>query len=172
MEDNFFKYYTELPTWAKGAVAIVGLGAFGFVGYKVYKIVFPSLSEKKAKEFLNSIAVDKQHWINKGIKASYTQPQYLTFATTAYEGMKVCVGDNYSAVEDVMKKMQNNLDVALLIEAFGVRQNYCFGLPQGEPIDLITFVKKELGNDYLGLTEYRLNNIKESWQKKGITYKL
>lgn len=172
MKDNFFKYYTELPQWAKGVVIVAGVGAIGLVGYKLYRKAFPSDTEKKAKEFINTINSDIQKWKKQGLTPSYPQGQYLTFASSAYEGMRYCAGDDYAATEDVMKKMQNNLDVALLIEAFGVRQNYCFGIPTGDPLDLFAMVKAELGDDWGGLTSYRVKNINDNWQKKGITYKI
>jgi hypothetical protein len=68
--------------------------------------------------------------------------------------------------------MNNDLDVAKLIKAFGQKQNYCFGVPSGGEMDLFTFVKKELGNDYGGLTDYGLQRVNKDWTKKGITYKI
>jgi len=172
MKGKLYSYYTELPQWAKGIVVVGGVGAVGLIGYQLYKKVFPSDTEKRAQEFLNAINKDIQRWKSEGLTASYPQVEYLTLANSAYDGMRYCAGDSYSTVENVLKKMQNNLDVALLIDAFGIRQNYCFGIPAGTPLDLFAFVKKELGNDWFGFTDYRIRRINENWQKKGITYKL
>lgn len=86
--------------------------------------------------------------------------------------MRFAVGDDYATVESTMKKMQNDLDVAKLIQAFGTRQDYAFGIPTGNPMDLFTYVQKELGNDWGGLTNYRVKNINADWKKKGITYQI
>jgi hypothetical protein len=66
----------------------------------------------------------------------------------------------------------NELDVAKLIKAFGTRQNYVFGLPAGSSMDLLTFVQDELGNEYGGLTSYRVSSINADWKKKGISYQI
>ena len=163
---KFYQYYTELPQWAKGLVVVGGVGAVGFVGYKIYRKVFPSEEQRQSQQ------KDIIRWENEGLTASYPEAEYQALANSAYDGMRYCAGDSYSTVEAVLKKMQNNLDVALLIDAFGIRQNYCFGIPAGTPLDLIAFVKKELGNDWFGLTDYRIKQINENWQKKGITYKV
>jgi len=171
-KDNLYKYYTELPQWAKGVVVVGGVGIVGLLGYKLYRKIFPSESERSAQELLNTITSDIQRWKREGLTQSYPDLQYKTFANVAYDGMRYCVGDSYGDVEEVMKKMQNNLDVAMLVDAFNIRQNYCFGIDAGTPLDLFSFVRRELGNDWFGLTDYRLQRINSSWQKKGITYKL
>ncbi|CAI8156602.1 MAG: Uncharacterised protein [Formosa sp. Hel3_A1_48] len=172
MKDNIFKYYTELPQWAKGAVVIAATAAVGFVGYKVYRMVFPSDSEKQAQQLLNTIQNDIARWEREGLTPSYPEVQYQAMASSAYDGMRYCAGDNYTAVEEILKKMQNNLDVSLLVSAFGIRQNFCFGIPTGTPLDLFSFVKRELGDEWGGLTDYRIKRINDNWQKKGITYKV
>lgn len=171
-KDNLYKYYTELPQWAKGVVVVGGVGVVGLLGFRIYRKLFPSDSERQAQQLLNTIATDIQRWRREGLSQSYPDLEYQTLANAAYEGMRYCAGDSYSDVETIMKKMQNNLDVALLIDAFGIRQNYCFGIPAGTPLDLMSFVRKELGNDWFGLTDYRVKRINDNWQKKGITYKV
>lgn len=171
-KNNLYKYYTELPQWAKGVVVVGGVGVVGLLGFKIYKKLFPSQSERTAQQLLNTISTDIVRWKREGLTQSYPDLEYQTLANSAYEGMRYCAGDSYSDVETIMKKMQNNLDVALLVDAFGIRQNYCFGIPAGTPLDLLSFVRKELGNDYFGLTDYRVARINNNWQKKGITYKV
>ena len=85
--------------------------------------------------------------------------------------MKYAVGDDYGSVRDILMTMKNDLDVLLLTRAFGKKQAYAFGIPQGEPKDLFTFVRAELGNEYGGLTSYKMDAINKDWEKKGIKYK-
>lgn len=171
-KDNLYKYYTELPQWAKGIVVVGGVGIVGLIGFKLYQKIFPSQTERDSQKLVNSLQGDIARWKREGLTQSYPDAEYQTLANSAYDGMRYCVGDTYSDVESIMKKMQNNLDVALLVSAFDVRQNYCFGIPTGTPLDLFSFVRRELGNDYAGLTDYRLKRINENWQNKGISYKL
>ena len=167
-----YQYYKDLPPWAKG-VSVVGVLLITYVvGRRVYKYAFPSQSEKEARKLFDNIENEINKKEEQGMSPTFPDSNYVTFANTIYNGMRYAVGDNYSDVEENMKKMQNDLDVAKLIKAFGIRQDYNFGIPSGNPKDLFTFVKEELGNDWGGITDYRLNRINEDWSKKGITYKI
>jgi hypothetical protein len=168
---NLGKYYEQLPPWAKGVVFVGGALVVFMVGNKVYKKIFPSAKDVANRQLLTNVNSEISKFQAK-MKPSYNDSNYITLANTIYEGMRYCVGDDYGAVEENMKKMKNDLDVAKLIKAFGQKQNYCFGVPTGGDMDLFTFVKKELGSDYGGLTDYRLQRINQDWAKKGITYKI
>lgn len=172
MQNKVYTYYKELPSWGKGVV-VIGVGVVAFlVGRKIYKVAFPSAEEKKSRQMLTNVNQDIRTSISKGLKPTFMDANYDTFANTIYNGMRYAVGDDYGTVEATLKKMMNDLDVAKLIKAFGVRQNYIFGIPKGNAVDLFTMVQEELGNEYLGLTNYRIKNINADWKKKGITYQL
>jgi len=172
MSNKLYNYYKDLPPWAKGITAVAGLAVAGFVGYKLYRIVFPTSSDKKSQQFIKSISNDIDRFRLQGMTPSYPDAQYKTYANSIYNGMRYAIGDDYGLVEEILKKMQNDLDVALLIDAFGIKQNFAFGIPTGDPIDMITMIKSELGNDYFGLTDYRVQRVNRDWQTKGITYKI
>lgn len=171
-QKGVYKYYKDLPPYVK-SVVVLGIGvALFFVGKQLYRRVFPSDQERQNKKLLNDINSEITDAKNAGQTPSYQDSQYNSFANQIYEGMRYAAGDNYGMVEDTLKKMNNDLDVTKLIKAFGARQNYAFGLPTGDPMDLFTFVQKELGNDYLGLTNYRVTRINENWKQKGIKYQI
>lgn len=169
MQKGFYKYYKDLPPYVKGAV-IIGIGAVLFIVGK--KLFFPSESEKAKRQLLKSVDQEIANFFRQGMKPTYSDSQYSQFANQIYEGMRYIAGDDYTLVENTLKRMQNNLDVAKLIKAFGSRQDYALGIPTGEPKDLFTYVQSELGNEYGGLTGYRVTRINEDWKKKGITYKI
>lgn len=168
---KLYDYYLDLPPWARGVVVIGGALVVYLVGSRLVKAVFPSAEERKNKELWKNIDREIIDARNNGQKESYVESQYKTFANTIYESMRYAVGDDYGTVVETMKKMKNDIDVAKLIKAFDVRQDYFFGLPEGSPKDLFTFVQSELGQE-LGVFNFRIDQINSDWKKKGITYQL
>jgi len=167
-----YQYYKDLPPWAKGVVVVGGAVVVYLVGSRVYRAVFPTEAQRKNRELEKNIDNEISKLQGNGKKASFSDSNYNTFANTIYNSIRFAVGDDYSTVESTMKRMQNDLDVAKLIKAFGVKQDYFFGLPTGDKMDLFTYIQKELGNEYGGLTNYRVKNINADWKKKGITYQI
>ena len=172
MPNGVYKFYKELPPWAKGVVVVGGGLVLFMVGKRVYKSVFPSESDKRNRQLFNDVGKEIIKYQNSGQSASFPDSQFETFANTIYNSMRFAAGDDYATVELTLKKMKNNLDVAKLLKAFGKRQDYFFGIPTGDPMDLFTYVQKELGNDFAGLTNYRVRNINADWKRKGITYQI
>ena len=167
-----YQYYKDLPPWAKGVVVVGGALVVYLVGSRVYRAVFPTEAQKKNRELEKNIDSEISKLQSNGKKASFSDSNYNTFANTIYNSMRYAVGDDYGTVELTLKRMQNDLDVAKLIKAFGVKQDYFFGLPAGDKMDLFTYIQKELGNEYGGFTNYRVKRINEDWKKKGISYQI
>lgn len=147
------------------------IGAGVFVGYKILSSFFKSDSDKASALILTEAEKERKE-LEKKHKLSFTPTQIAQFANIIYESTKYGIGDNYGAVVDIMKNLKNDLDINQLIRVYGTKQNYIFGIPQGDPRDLFTNIRAELGNEYGGLTSYRINKINEDWAKKGIKYKL
>lgn len=167
--------FKDLPPWAKGVLAVtltIGAGAgIFFVAKAIKKRVNPSSEETAlknlAKKNEDELALNQK----KGLKLTFPESQYSAMANQIYEGMRYCLGDDYESVEKTLMKMKNDLDVNYLVKAFGKRQGYCFGVPEGGERDLFTFVRSELGTEYGGLSDARLVNINKDWLKKKINYK-
>ena len=151
-----YQYYKDLPPWAKGVVVVGGAVVVYLVGSRVYRAVFPTDAQRKNRELEKNIDSEISKMQGNGKKASFSDSNYNTFANTIYNSMRFAIGDDYGTVESTLKRMKNDLDVAKLIKAFGLKQDFFFGLPAGDKMDLFTFVQKELGNEYGGLTNYRV----------------
>jgi len=167
---KIYKYYKDLPQYAKGVVVIGLTGSAIFLGYMLYKKLFPSQSEKDAAKLLTSVTNDIAQARAENIQQTFPDANYNTYANTIYEGMRYAIGDDYKAVVETCKKMQNKLDVALLIKAFGTRQNYVFGVEAGTPMDMLTFIKLELGNEWW--FGDKVKDINNNWTAKGIPYRV
>ena len=159
--------YNKLPKTIQYTI----LGGSGIVLYLLYKKIFNNERDQGEtyEEILKRLKEEKDKSTQK---LSYPQSQYLLYANTIHESLKYAVGDNYGAVVNILTSMQNDLDVITLITAYGQRQLYFFGLPTGEPLDLFSAIRKELGDEYGGLTSYRITKINNDWQKKNIKYKI
>lgn len=172
MPNKLYQYYKDLPPWAKGVVVVGGGLVVYLVGSRVYRAVFPTEAQRKNRALERNVDSEISKLQGNGQRPTFADSNYNTFANTIYNSMRFAIGDDYATVESTMKRMKNDLDVAKLIKAFGTRQDYAFGIPVGSPMDLFTYVQKELGNDFAGLTNYRVRRINEDWAKKGIKYKI
>lgn len=168
--NKLYEGFTQLPGWAKGVISVVTLGVVIIIGKTIYNKLNKTAQEKKNAELEHNIDNEIEYLRSQGMEPTFNESQYNTFANVIYEGMRYAVGDDYGAVADTLKKMKNDLDVALLQKAFGFRQNYFFGIDSGEPMDLFTFVNQELGNEFLGITSYRVSSVNADWASKGIKY--
>jgi hypothetical protein len=172
MQQKIYDYYKDLPPWAKGVVIVGVVGVVVYGGVKLARVIFPPKSKKDEKQLEKDIKEEIEVAQDKGLKPSYQDSNYTTFANTIYDSIRYCAGDDYGNAELTMKKMKNDLDVAKLIKAYGIRQRYCFGLPAGSKLDLFSTINAELGQEWFGLTNYRVRNINEDWKAKGITYQI
>jgi hypothetical protein len=167
-----YDYYKDLPAWAKGVVIVGGVAIVTVVGIKIGRVIFPSKVKKSEQKQEKDLEKDIKDEIKKGVKQTFPEGNYISFANSVYDSVRYCVGDDYSNVVNICKKMMNNLDVAKLMLAYGKRQRYCFGLPVGDKLDLFATIKAELGQEWGGITDYRVTQINKDWESKGITYRI
>jgi hypothetical protein len=73
---------------------------------------------------------------------TYSNSYYLQLADKLYEAFNH-TGTNTSIVKNTMALMKKRLDVLKLIEAYGVRQTYVFGLKDGAASNLIGHLVSE-----------------------------
>jgi hypothetical protein len=82
----------------------------------------------------------KSNVLTKAQKAlilpTYNDAKYAALADTLYEAFNH-TGTNLKDVENVFAQLKNSIDVKKLIVAYGVKQIYVFGLPDGKPSNLL-----------------------------------
>ncbi len=164
MEKNgLYKFYTELPTWAKGVIGVAVVGGIALITYGIYNKVHKSQSEKDAEESLKDSNKDIKELL-KYQKPSYLPTQYGAFSDSLYEAMNG-IGTDEDTIFSVFGKMKNTLDVLLTIQAFGIREYtddrvFIFNT---KPMNLIQWISVELNED----DRNELNKILSS---KGIKF--
>lgn len=104
---------------------------------------------------------------NGGLRQSFTSQQYQSFAFSIYEALKwsISFADDPEVVERILKGMQNDLDVEILIKAYGKRRLFAYGEAELEAKTLWEAIHSDLPVAYI----QRINN---DWQTKGIRYSL
>lgn len=158
--------YNSLPAHIQYAI----LGGGLFLAYRLYKKITSTETTQQDTQNQLKIKLQEEQDKVKNQKLTYPKSNYLLFANLLDESMRYGIGDNYKAVVTTLQKMNTDRDVLELIKAYGNRQGYVFGIPSGNPKDLFTTIKAELGNEYFGLTSYKVDAINDNWKKKKISY--
>jgi hypothetical protein len=162
--DNIYKYYKDLPQWAKGIVVVGSLGLAYIIGSKIYVALKP-----KPQDVIN-IENDINNLNNK-MTQTYPDASYDNYAEIIYQAQRTSVGNDSGSIEDTAQLMNNDLDIAKLIKAYGTRQDYAFGFPT-DKYSLLGAMRKGISSDAFGIFSYRIGSINNDWQKKGITYRI
>ncbi len=115
---KLYSTYSQLPTWAKGVVATLGVGTIIVSGFLVYKgikraVAGSGLSSQQAQDDLSDLS-------KNGVKPTYSDTQYATWSE------KLAYALAYNTDEDmvyqVMGYMKNEADILKLIQVFGTRE--------------------------------------------------
>lgn len=179
--DKVYKYYTELPGWAKGVVIIGGLGIAYIVGTTIYKKVvsLPALIDQKNK--LDELNKDLDKKKQEGQAPSFSQTQYNNWADAIVAGFTPCetpgvpvptiLGKNWvlrtgpRRVYDILAQLKNDADFLSLQKAYGIRSiQRGWWCPNKNNMNLNTIV-----TDMTIATEKDLLN--QVLAKKGISYR-
>lgn len=147
----------------KGAILITVLAAVFFAGRWIYK----TFVQNTASAGVSTAKDDVSKFQSQGQQQTYPDAQYNFMADAIYEGMRYSsISDDYNSVVITLKKMMNNLDVALTVVAYGLRQEYNFGIPDGQPRNLF----EQFSNDLDG-TSYQ-QQVNTDWASKNISYRV
>lgn len=147
--------YTSLKeaTLNKPLVWLTIIGIGGYALYKLGSAIYKKLNLDNA----NKDIIDAQ---KAGQTPSYPTGTYSQLADKIYAAVMYTWGTDEQAIYDVFSSMKNNLDVAMLIKAFGKRRLE-FSTQDAE-------LGAHLSND-LDTTE--INKINTILASKGITYR-
>jgi hypothetical protein len=115
---KLYSTYSQLPTWAKGVVATLGVGTIIVSGFLVYKGIKRAVTSSGQSNF--QAQDDLKNLGSQGIKPSYSDTQYATWSE------KLAYSLAYNTDEDmvyqVMGFMKNTADVLKLVQVFGTRE--------------------------------------------------
>jgi len=121
--NTVFKFYTELPSWAKGVLAIAGLAVAGLAGYKIYKAVKDAQDKKDSKDAAKDVKSDLKLLQQQGMKPSFPDSAYTNTVSTIVKKLDGCDGfsPELDVVREIAKVVKNKYDWYYLVYKFGVK---------------------------------------------------
>lgn len=109
------EFIKDIPGWAKGVAVIIVIGIIAFVVYKFYKNFKPKTQEQRDLE------KDQDTFVEQGQKPSFPRSQYKSFADVIHSE-NLSFNTDEEKIYGIFKQMKNDLDITLLVEAFGERR--------------------------------------------------
>ena len=131
--------FNNLPQWSKGIIAVATIGAVGIIGFVIYKNFKPRTKEEK------ELDKDEDIFISQGQKPSFPKSQYRAFADTIQQE-NLSFNTDEEKIYDIFKQMKNDLDIIMLIQAFGERRPQ-FTL---NDVGLAPFLNEDLSKSEIG----------------------
>lgn len=120
MSDKTYRYYKDLPPWAKGIVIVGGVAVAGYIVIKIYNNIKASKDKKEAEKLSSDAQKELASLKMRGIKPTYSQSQYVSYSNKIVVALDSC-GSDTKAVYNVFEAMKNQADILSLIVAFGVK---------------------------------------------------
>ena len=117
---NLKEYYQDLPSWAKGAVVVGGIGITFYIGYTLVRRIRAKSELKEVLKESSQAENELQNLAQQGIRPTITQTQAEAIILSLVESMNDC-GTDEDAIYNQFKKLNNIADVNLLIARWGVR---------------------------------------------------
>lgn len=111
------KWFKALPVIWKIVIGIIAI----IVAYKTFKWLQRKSRTTGQQLELTDITTTINNLQAQGLQPSFPTAQYATWANELKEAFNGCGTSNH-VWENVFAKIKNDLDVALLIEAYGVRE--------------------------------------------------
>lgn len=176
MAEKTYRYYKDLPTWAKGIVIVGGVAITGFVLFQLYKTLKEKADKKQAEDFKKEAKKELDILKAQGVKPSYSPSQYESFSSKIVVALDGC-GSDEQAVYSVFAAIKNKADLLNLISSFGVRyyQPCLLTDPISRGFDYIGIGQKYGGNLSTWLTydldKFEIDRINNMLSSKGIDYK-
>ena len=143
----------------------VTYAAYAIGGLIVAKKIFDYF-KSDSKKTIKDVIEEADELKKQGMQSTRSLGQWKLVADSIYNSMKFsATSDNKENIERQLKMVQNDLDLLLLTQAYGVRQHYVFALPDGDKTTLIG----QIGTGEL--SDKRIKSINANYAAKGIKFR-
>lgn len=120
-----------------------------------------TIEEKQQEQNISDYVAD----VLKKQNPTKSKGEWQIIANQIYEDLRYsAIDDNKKDAQYQVSRVKNDADVATLIQVFGNRQEYAFGLPVGSLKDLQQFIKSNLSTN-------QIMAINLNYSRKGIKYR-
>jgi len=146
-------YFSQLPTWAKGIIAVGALGILSFTAFKIYKKIVDQKSESEEKDVIKDIKDEERLLVQQGLKQTFNDSVYESSANFIFQKLDGCEtpSSELQVMSEVLRVCQNKLDWTKLVRAFGTRAVDNCGIGTGDTdYSLPTLLKDQLDSTEIG----------------------
>lgn len=168
--------FSQLPPWAKGVVAVIGVAALVGVGFMVRKQIKKFTEGKgereEERELIKDSESELQNLLQQGTKPTISDLQARTLVNTIFTLLDGCElsGSEKLVVDSILKTIQNQADWVLLQQQFGRKKIDNCGIWTGDTnYDLKTLLTDQLDAVNWNFKTY-ITVLKEGLTKKGIIF--
>ena len=138
---------TDFLPSTKTLLIVAGIGAGGFLAYKLYASAQERARQKKIAQRINS---EEERALMKSQERTIDDQSAQSIARALYEAMDG-IGTDENAIYDILIE-RNRLtsgDIVAVNKAFGVQQYGTYGSPwwgDGDDLNLVEWFSRELSN--------------------------
>ena len=168
--------FNELPTWAKGVVAVVGLAAVLGAGYGIWRTIKKAVEKGKEgkddKEFKQETSQELQALEKQGVSPTLSDSAAISLANMVETDLSGCElsGTEERLAKEIISKINNQADWLKLQSTFGIRTIDNCGIGTGETKqDLKGLLSSDLDGFDWSFTLYS-TVLKKGLEAKGITW--
>jgi len=151
---------------------LLGAGALVIAYFEVLKPILQSLGilptkeEKDKAQQLQQLIQQEQASVLSKVKPTKSDFEWTQIADQIYSDLRYsAIDDNKSDATYQACRVKNDADVIKLIDFFGKRQEYHFGLPVGAKQSLFEMLRSNLSGT-------QISTINSNWIRKNIKYRL
>lgn len=115
--------WKDLPVWAKGTIAIVGILAVGGVGFAIYRGVKKAIEKGKEGKEGREAKDELQAAVSQGIQPTISEAEAQAKVAQLVSAANECdvLGQGATQIISVIKSLKNKADYYLLSSAFGTK---------------------------------------------------
>jgi hypothetical protein len=165
MANKTFEVWNDLPTWAKGVIAVGGLAITYFAVRGVWNRIKANIDKQKDLK----VQYDSKRELNdlnrQGIKQTLTDTQLESYCQKLVQAFDGC-GTTEQSIYDVMNAMKNKADILALITKYGIRKYDQCNLNEGFGDNEYTLPRAMESE----LDSWEMSKVNDILRKKNIGY--